>query len=49
MIKMEIQCKSCGMIYTLKNGELPLGIKCMCSNIKFKIMEPKAVSQLKAQ
>ncbi len=50
MIKMEIECKSCGMIYTLKQGVLPLGIKCMCNKSNLKIKEPKTiVSQLKAR
>ena len=47
---MEVECKSCGMIYTLKQGELPLGMKCMCNSSNLKIKEPKTViSQLKVQ
>jgi len=50
MIKMEVICKTCGMIYTLKQGSLPLGMKCTCSNGKFQIKVPKEeVLQLKAQ
>ncbi len=47
---MEVECKSCGMIYTLKQGELPLGMKCMCNRSSLKIKEPKTVIlQLKAR
>ncbi len=47
---MEINCKKCGMIYTLKEGNLPEGMMCSCKNTEFKILETrKVISPLEAQ
>ena len=47
---MEINCKNCGMIYTLKNGEIPEGMVCSCKNTEFKILDSKKIiSLLEAQ